>query len=388
MKNRLLHVIVWKLVRWPFKAVMRLKYNFRTEAYTVKGPAIILSNHTSNTDPMMVGGAFRQQMYFVANDSLVNDPRFFVRAMCFLQAPIGRQKAGSGAGTIKAILRVLKEGCNVCLFPEGNTTWDGVTRPVPAATAKLVRSSGATLVTYRLEGTYLHNPRWALKSKRRGECRGHVVGIYTPEELKAMSNSQVMNIINKDLHYDAIEEQKKNPREFTGKNLCAGIETLLYYCPACGAMHTIRGEGDFVRCTACGASAKMNSFALLEGGEFKVDNVRNWYALQKEKLASVIEESGEIFRDRDFTMYELESGGSKRRIAGGDISLNKTALSLPGEVSIPLTDLSGMSNFKSTDLFLRTAEGTRYLLKAKEICCTSKYIDACTMLGCNVGLGI
>ena len=65
---------------------------------------------------------------------------------------------------------------NVCVFPEGNRTWDGVTAKFLPSIGKLARSSGASLVTYKLTGGYfasplggqLHPPR---EDARRGRAR-------------------------------------------------------------------------------------------------------------------------------------------------------------------------------------------------------------------------
>ena len=74
-------------------------------------------------------------------------------------------------------------------------------------TGKLVRNSGATLVTYRLEGNYLSAPRWG-KGTRRGKINARLVGVYPPEELKKMKPDEITALINKDIFEDAWERQK------------------------------------------------------------------------------------------------------------------------------------------------------------------------------------
>jgi 1-acyl-sn-glycerol-3-phosphate acyltransferase len=78
------------------------------------------------------------------------------------------------------MMRRLKKGYSVCLFPEGNRSFDGVTRPFPPSTGRVAKACGAALVTFRTEGAYLSNPRWG-DTLRRGRVRGRVAGIYPPE---------------------------------------------------------------------------------------------------------------------------------------------------------------------------------------------------------------
>ena len=92
------------------------------------------------------------------------------------------RKASTGMDTVKACLRHLHAGHSVCLFAEGEQCWDGRTGPIFPATGKLVKSSGASLVTFRLEGGYLSLPRWG-KNICRGAVRGHPVACYSPEQL-------------------------------------------------------------------------------------------------------------------------------------------------------------------------------------------------------------
>ena len=151
MEHSKRHRIVWKLLRPVARLLLKCKFNYSSPVYAPKGPFIVLCNHVTDWDPIFVGAAFKEQMYFVTSEHLLR-LGFVSKLIMWLQAPIARQKGGSAAGAVKAMLRAMKEGHNIGLFPEGNRTWDGVTRDFPASTGKLVRSCGGTLVTFRLSG--------------------------------------------------------------------------------------------------------------------------------------------------------------------------------------------------------------------------------------------
>ena len=91
----------------------------------------------------------------------------------------------------------------------------------------MVKASGATLVTYRLEGAYLSKPRWA-KSVRRGRVHGHPVNVYPPELLKTMSAAEVNAAIERDIFEDAWERQRAWQQDYRGKKLAEGLERAMY----------------------------------------------------------------------------------------------------------------------------------------------------------------
>ena len=112
-------------------------------------------------------------------------------------------------GTTDAIaalntIRTVKKGTNVCLFAEGNRSYNGVTGPIFPATGKLAKATGAPLVTYRFEGGYLTTPRWS-RSTRKGYMRGYVVNVYSPEQLKQMTPEEVNEHIREDIMEDAFD---------------------------------------------------------------------------------------------------------------------------------------------------------------------------------------
>ena len=166
MEHQMRHRAVWRLFRPLVRLILFFRFNYRCKSFSPKGPCIVVCNHVTDWDPLLVGAAFRRQMYFLASEHIMR-LGFVSRLLDWLVHPIVRQKGGSAAGAVKEMLRVLKAGGNVALFPEGNRTWDGVTRDFPASTGKLVKTGGASLVTFRLRGGYLSSPRWSGDTARR-----------------------------------------------------------------------------------------------------------------------------------------------------------------------------------------------------------------------------
>ena len=240
------HQIIWKLLQMTAGLLVRMKFDLKHDDLRMEGPMLLISNHVTSWDPLIVAQSLRhKQVYYVASEHLFRKG-FLTRILKWIVDPIPRSKGtASGTDTVKACLRHLKQGHSVCIFAEGEQSWDGRNNPVLTATGKLARSSGATLVTYRLEGAYLSLPRWT-DTIRRGPILGHAVGIYTPEELKTMTPEEITGIINRDIREDAWERQLQEPHEYTGKDLAVGLERVLYLCPGCRHVGTLKSEGDIL----------------------------------------------------------------------------------------------------------------------------------------------
>ena len=379
----------WPVLRPIVTLFMKAVFNLKAEKHSVEGPYLVLCNHVMDLDPLAVGVGMQKQMYFVASEHIMR-LGLISRVLDWLVGIITRQKGGSAAGTVKAILRHLKDGHNVCFFPEGNRTWDGVTRSFPASTGKLVRSCGCTLVTYRLSGGYFSNPRWAGGGIRRGRLTGQLVGTYKAEELRKMSVEEINAIIARDLHVDAYDIQREVPVKFHAFNRAHHLETLLFTCPKCGAMHKMRSHGHKFRCESCGMETAYRADCFFEGGELPFDNVRDWNAWQEEQIRALCESAGDepIFTDTQMCLRLVDSAKDAELIGTGSMALYRDRLELPGGVVLQKDEISGMSLRGAINLYIGTGDGRHYELKSKQVRCTVKYLSACGYLGCNVGVGV
>ncbi len=165
----------WKIIYAIIHPYLRLRLGYTHDKASRDEPCLVIANHVTNWDPFMVAMSFpKQQLAFVASEHLFRMGRLS-KIIQWLVALIPRRKGTTGMDTAMSCLRQLRAGQSVCLFGSGETTWDGLTVPVLPATATLAQISGATLLTYRIDGGYLANPRWG-KGLRKGKVHGGVVG--------------------------------------------------------------------------------------------------------------------------------------------------------------------------------------------------------------------
>lgn len=364
---------VWRFLRRFLGGWIRRKFNLTAEPVAADGPYLVLANHATNWDPLLIALSFEQQMYFVASEHIFRWGLVW-RLINWLVHPIARLKGVTASDTVLTVMRRMRKGANVAIFADGNRTWDGKSGTVLPATGKLAKSCGGGLITYRLEGGYFTNPRWAGSRLRRGRMRGYAVNVYTREQLRAMTADQVNAIINRDLYEDAYARQREEPVAFTGKRLAEGLETLLCVCPRCAGIGTLSGAGDRFSCT-CGLTARYTVYGFLEGDDLPFDNLADWDAFQTEKLRVRAETAGEgevLFSDTAITMDQLLDHHGQLPLGAGSLTLYRSRLVWAGR-EFPLEDITGMGMHGPMGLSF-TVGTKHYELSSKKPRCLRKYM--------------
>ena len=121
------------------------------------GGALILSNHQSNFDPVLIGLACNRRLNYLARQTLFRFPPFRWLIKSLDAIPIDRE--GSGLGGLKETLKRLKRQEIVLIFPEGTRTRDGNVAPLKPGFCSLARRAGVPLVPAAIDGAYDAWPR-------------------------------------------------------------------------------------------------------------------------------------------------------------------------------------------------------------------------------------
>lgn len=318
------------------------KYGFRTERISKKDePYIVVANHLTEVDMLMVANAFKEHMYFVAGEHLLRTkagPK-----MKWGQDPIFTYKGAPSIDTMREMLRRIRSGCNVMIFPEGSRSFNGETMKLGNGIAKLVKMAGCALATYHIEGGYFVAPRWAYTT-RTGPMKGHIVNIYSSEEIRNMSRDELTDCINRDIYENAYETQRKNMYVYKGERLAEGLENYLVKCSCCGAFDTMVTEGDRFRCTECGQIGRYTPEGFLEGDGLRFDSVYDWGVWSENETCEYIrafEGEGPVFTDRDTVLYEVLADHSRADLSSGEVKGYRDRLETGGEV-FAFDDISGM----------------------------------------------
>jgi 1-acyl-sn-glycerol-3-phosphate acyltransferase len=377
MKQYRLHLLIFKILHNAVAPFLKLIMDYKCVA--VEGPEVptlIVANHNTNLDPALVAISFSKHMYFVASEHALRKG-FGSALLKRFMAPIPINKTQADARAIKDVIRRLRAGHSVCIFAEGNRSYNGVTGPIALSMAKLVKLSGAALMTYRLEGGYFTSPRWST-NMRRGRMRGSLVGNYSPAELKEMTPSQILKIMEQDIYENAYDRQEEKLIHYFGKRLAENIETALYQCPSCKKIGTIYSHGSRFYCE-CGLSGGYRTTGYLSGKDIPFTTVTQWCQWQEEQLPILIQEAEKnpgkiICRDENQKLYRVEVAKKSILLGEGEMYMSTEDFFCAG-ISFPLHEIGEFAIVDQMTLLFSDKSGTEYEVRSDEPRSPLKYAE-------------
>lgn len=365
IKDSARHVAVYSVLQIVARIYTKVKFGFKHgKPIEVPQGCLIVSNHTTNYDFLMVGSSFKKHMYFVGSEHIMR--KGFVSKMIeYFFGIITRKKATVAAATVMEIKRRLNAGHNVCLFAEGQISMSGCSNRIVSSTAAVIQRLNVPVATFRMYGGYLSSPRWAMKL-RKGKMSGELVRIYTPEEIKAMSVEELDRCLNEDLYVNAYEYNDDRRIAYKcGKHLAEGIEFGLVLCPQCGRLASLHGEGDSFACE-CGMTGSIDEYGYLHGEDRVFDTVLAWDEWQRKQIEEMKFESKEVILSHDDQVLRLVEKDRKMRIvATGKLQLTKECLSV-GNYRIEVSDISSFDMIMRGFLLVNTTDKRYYEISNKK----------------------
>lgn len=318
-------------------------------------PYVVVANHVTELDFYFTGKMFSTPLGFVVGQGLLQN-RFMELLLVKGFGCISKQKGTTDVRNTMQMLRRLRSGRNICLFVEGNTTFDGRTGPFPPATGGLLKAMGAGLITCRIEGAYFALPRWGC-GLRRGRTAIRLVNAYPKETLAQMDAQEINHLLTRDLAEDAYLRQLAQPVAYRGRQTAQGLEHALYLCPLCESQNSLLGQGDTVLCTACHQSAVYTPYGML-AGDFPHTTIRDWCDWQKERLAVLARQQpqADLVHDPQQTLFLQDEAGRLSPLAEGRMRMSRQTLAV-GEYTLPIADLTGFEIYRKNILQLSTRDG-------------------------------
>ena len=184
MNRSLLYLIVRGTASCFFNSFFNLKVIGR-EKLIEEGPCIIVANHQSFLDPPLVGSLYRNEVFFLARKTLFDAP-VLKQALPYCNTiPIDQTRPDPAS--IIQVLRTVKNGGRIIIFPEGSRCPDGeIHDAMPGIGLILSKLASVPVQPVRIEGAYDCLPIHSSKLKFRPITLSVGDPIqFTPEELKA-----------------------------------------------------------------------------------------------------------------------------------------------------------------------------------------------------------
>lgn len=184
---RWIYWLGWMLFGSAYRTLFGLRIDGRENLIT-SGPVLVASNHQSYLDPPLIGNLYQTEMVFFARKTL------FVGFGKWLYPqwnaiPIDQEKPDMSS--MKTVIRNLKEGWRVLVFPEGARTLDGEIGPAAPGIGMIAAKAGVPIQPVRIYGADKALPRGSAKiTFARMTVKIGKPIVLTAEEFKTLSNKE------------------------------------------------------------------------------------------------------------------------------------------------------------------------------------------------------
>jgi len=315
---------------------LKIFYGFkidRREIRKLKGPMLVLSNHQSNLDFLILAAT----MYPVRLNYLVSSYFFrnsFFNVLLYLMGAISKKQFSPDTGAIKNAMKVISRGGKVAIFPEGQVCYSGRNCDIDDNIAKLIKKLGVMTVVVEIRGDHLTMPKWANGASYRGRIETRASVLLTPGDIKEFSVEEIAQKTLNSLTYNEYEWQRGAMIKYRPKfRKTEGLDKIIHSCPACRSDYAIKARDNALYCEKCGYEVKANRYGFFEAvkGELVYDNPADWYTEQKERLTQRIK-ADELFPfSSDCTLYRTVQGkGGYAPCGEGVMALDWSGISFTG----------------------------------------------------------
>jgi 1-acyl-sn-glycerol-3-phosphate acyltransferase len=153
---------------------------------TLSHPVVFVANHSSHLDTPTILRAlppkWRRRTAVAAAADYFYNKRWKANgvALLFNTVPLGRQGGGLGSGATDHVDRIIDEGWNLVMFPEGTRSRDGGIGKVRSGAAVIAAQHGIDIVPIYISGTHEAMPpgqNWPQRKPGRFFSRRHEVEV-------------------------------------------------------------------------------------------------------------------------------------------------------------------------------------------------------------------
>jgi 1-acyl-sn-glycerol-3-phosphate acyltransferase len=192
----LMRFIVWMLIHTAYRLDKTGLENIPED-----GPAVLVCNHVSFVDALIIAAACRRPIRFVMDHSIFRVPvlNFVFRTGRCIPIASARENPELLDKAYEEIARGLGQGDLVCIFPEGRITDNGEMYPFRPGIMRIIQRTPVPVVPMALRGLWgnffsrkygraMSQPLRLRPFYRIGFAVGHAVGPQevTPEGLQAL----------------------------------------------------------------------------------------------------------------------------------------------------------------------------------------------------------
>ncbi|MBO4594851.1 MAG: 1-acyl-sn-glycerol-3-phosphate acyltransferase, partial [Clostridia bacterium] len=271
---------VWQMKLAGFLAKRHLKKIdvSKNGLENVKPPYLLVANHHFYADFYCASRLDPEARFAIVTNRYYYEHTFLGKIMKKTGA-IPKKLFTPDVAAVKGIIKAIKDGYPVMMFPEGRLSADGSPSPVPFSTASLIKLLKVPVVIARIKKGYFSKPKWR-KRETRGEAKVEVYKILTAEDIEKTDKRAIYDEVVKGLAVNEFDEKvcvKSNRK-------AEGLENVLYMCPECRTLYSTGSEKNTLYCSSCGAKHVIGrDYSFVSGTEKNLQTYNKRIIAEEEK---------------------------------------------------------------------------------------------------------
>ena len=293
-------------------------------------PSIILCNHGSFIDFIYAAALIRK---FRPN-FIVARLYFYNKYLSWLLQMVGafpKSMFATDLENAKNCLTVLREKNHLAMMPEARLSTAGRFEDIQESTYAFIKKAGVSVYTIKICGDYFADPKWGKGFRRGAVVEAELDILYTAQQVKDLSLEQLKQGIDARLKYDEFQWLEQRPNiHYRSRRIAEGLENILSVCPKCGGKYNLTTRKDKICCDRCGQLTTLNDRYAFTG-DFRFQNLGQWYDWQKDLLKKQITEDPEYALSSPVQLRLPGNGNGLTRYGGeGVCTLNRDGLTYVG----------------------------------------------------------
>lgn len=292
--------LLFKTIFWPFVRIYNIRAVLSEGVKNLEGPSLVLANHIGFWDPFIISYFLKKKPHFISSDAVMRDPvkRFFVKGF----GAIPKKKNIRDTKVIRDMADYIAASESIGLFPEATRTWTGTTLYIDPSVAKLVKLLKVPVVSAKMKGMFLFNPRWSY-NVRKGKVVIDYDVIIQADEIKQLSQEEIYERIKNALRHSETEYQQSEKIRIKSNRRAEYMNHVLFYCPECQSFDGYKAHRNTLTCIHCGSQIFVDRYGFFRHSknDFPYKNIDQAFAIQKEVFESYIKNA--LIQDKDKFLF-------------------------------------------------------------------------------------
>lgn len=278
---------LYKLIGTPFISMPLNRHLKRdVKISDCKGPCFLIYNHQSRIDhQLFMEAAWPKRVSILAGYS-----EFFrshLHTVFKLNGILPKKMYTTDIVSLKAMKKVIKQNGCVAFSPEGTSSMYGYNQPVVPGTGHFLKHYGIPVYFLHIQGAYLTQNK-VDNSFRKGRIETELSLLFSPEDLKNLTDEEINDKINEAFRHDDYLWNEERHIEFKpkkGNSMTQNLSDILYRCPKCNSLFTMKDSNDEIYCTKCGNRAMLDHYYTFHPTEGSIIyNPSRWSIWEREEI--------------------------------------------------------------------------------------------------------